>query len=79
MVIGEQELLAAAVVPELARSAMSDLKNALLALYTNIPQVLSCLIKVFNGISRKYAFQKNSFQEPALQVSLTNLSHYIST
>ena len=36
-------------VPEVAVSAMNDLKNALLALYTTILEVLSRLIKVFNG------------------------------
>ena len=43
-------------VPELARSAIDDLKNALRALYTTILQVLSRLIKVFNGTSWKSPF-----------------------
>ena len=73
--VGEQELLAAAVVgmeritrwigrcaiyehlyfteeinvPEAAKSAIADLHNALLTLYTTILGVLSRLIKVFNG------------------------------
>ena len=36
-------------VPEIARKALDRLHNALLALYTTILQVLSRLIKVFNG------------------------------
>ena len=36
-------------VTELAKNAMNDLKLALLALYTTILQVLSRLIKIFNG------------------------------
>ena len=36
-------------IPEVARRAIDDLSNALLALYTTILQVLSRLIKIFNG------------------------------
>ena len=36
-------------VPEVARSALNDLHNAILALYSTIFQVLSRLIKIFNG------------------------------
>ena len=84
MVIGEQELLGAAVigmerialwigrcavyeqlyfiggvtVPDVARTAIDGLYSALLALYATILQVLSRLIKVFNGISSYSPFQK---------------------
>ena len=45
----EQLYLAEINMPAALRSAITDLHNALLTLYTTILRVLSLLIKVFNG------------------------------
>ena len=49
-------------VPEVARSAINDLKNALLALYVTVLQILSRLIKVFNGTYSGNAHPRKSHQ-----------------
>ena len=36
-------------IPDVARRAIDDLSNALLALYTTILQVLGRLVNIFNG------------------------------